>query len=503
METTGEPEEPPPAWPGDAERDAFLTSFVSPSDIEDFENFFDFDEGLSPEGARRAAAFDAEDRLRLAGATSCTEGTSGCEAREALPDAQLALAFLVLPSEAFSTGATASPAALIDRVVYFEKVIAWAQAGKATAVDDAVTRALANAETGKATGHDRWEAPYAAERAVTAEIACALRIPEGTACALIRDSRSLTHALPATLAALRAGQISERHVHRLIDHVSSLPALSQPEFEEALLPLAKTLTVAKFDLKARRLREALHPDTIAERRLTCLANRRVALFPGQDSMSTLWISAASDDLQAIFTRLTDTATSLQGTDELRNRAQLTADVAVDLLLTGVTETGLGAGISAHVNVTVPVLTLLGRSEEPGSLEGYGPIDPETARRLAGTATSFTRILTHPETGIVLSVSNEHFAVPAALKRYQQIRDETCRFPGCNRTARHSDLDHTIARQFGGPTTSTNLAHLCKPCHALKHNTNWTVTQTPNGNLHWTSPAGKHYAMCFVNLNPAI
>ncbi|WP_024477096.1 DUF222 domain-containing protein, partial [Arthrobacter sp. CAL618] len=52
------------------------------------------------------------------------------------------------------------------------------------------------------------------------------------------------------------------------------------------------------------------------------------------------------------------------------------------------------GVQAKVFVTVPVMTLLG-GDTPGELEGYGPIDPETARKLAGHAPSFTRILTHP------------------------------------------------------------------------------------------------------------
>ncbi|WP_327012183.1 HNH endonuclease signature motif containing protein, partial [Cryobacterium sp. CAN_C3] len=144
-------------------------------------------------------------------------------------------------------------------------------------------------------------------------------------------------------------------------------------------------------------------------------------------------------------------------------------------------------------VTVPVLTLLGRSDEPAELEGYGPIDPHTARRLAGTATSFLRILTHPHTGIVLDVSATPFRVPAALKKYLQLRDGTCRFPGCNRAARHSDLDHTRDKQFGGATSATNLFHLCPANHNLKHFSAWTPTALPDGTLHWVSPAGKHYA----------
>ncbi|WP_199183361.1 HNH endonuclease signature motif containing protein, partial [Cryobacterium sp. Y82] len=104
-----------------------------------------------------------------------------------------------------------------------------------------------------------------------------------------------------------------------------------------------------------------------------------------------------------------------------------------------------------------------------------------------------RILTHPHTGIVLDVSAEPFRVPASLKKYLRLRDGTCRFPGCNRSAGHSDLDHTRDKQFGGPTTATNLHHLCPAHHNLKHYSAWTVTVDLDGPLNWTSPAGKHYA----------
>jgi hypothetical protein len=55
-------------------------------------------------------------------------------------------------------------------------------------------------------------------------------------------------------------------------------------------------------------------------------------------------------------------------------------------------------ITPTVHVTVPVLALLGHGDEPAMLEGYGPIDVETARLLTANAPSLTRLLTHPETG---------------------------------------------------------------------------------------------------------
>ncbi|MCU6480375.1 hypothetical protein [Arthrobacter sp. A2-55] len=53
---------------------------------------------------------------------------------------------------------------------------------------------------------------------------------------------------------------------------------------------------------------------------------------------------------------------------------------------------------AKISVTVPALTLLGTSEEPGHLEGYGPIPPAQARELAAGSRWWERLLTDPATG---------------------------------------------------------------------------------------------------------
>ena len=146
-----------------------------------------------------------------------------------------------------------------------------------------------------------------------------------------------------------------------------------------------------------------------------------------------------------------------------------------------------------MHVTVPVLTLLGSSEAPAELDGYGPIDPETARQLAASAPSFQRILTHPESGVVLSVGRGSYAVPKDLRRWLVLRDETCRFPGCSRSARRSEIDHTVDWQFGSETAHLNLAHLCLSHHHFKHQTAWSYTQDAHGRLEWTSTTGHRYA----------
>jgi hypothetical protein len=150
------------------------------------------------------------------------------------------------------------------------------------------------------------------------------------------------------------------------------------------------------------------------------------------------------------------------------------------------------GVRPEVVLTIPVLSLLGRSDEPAELEGFGPIDLDTARLLTASAPSFTTVLTDPHTGAVLSVGRTRYRIPADLRRVVQLRDRTCRFPGCRRRAKGCDIDHTKAWQHGGATDICNLACLCRRHHTLKHEMRWQVSQQPGGVLDWTSALGRHY-----------
>ncbi|MFT4230773.1 MAG: HNH endonuclease signature motif containing protein, partial [Microbacterium sp.] len=162
-----------------------------------------------------------------------------------------------------------------------------------------------------------------------------------------------------------------------------------------------------------------------------------------------------------------------------------ADALCDLTIRGG-----GHDIEPVVAITVPALTLLGHDDAPATLDGYGPIDLETARRLAGGAKSWIRILTDPVAGTVVDVDRKTRRVPADLRRWAMIVHSTCIFPGCNRLARECDLDHRVDWQFGGPTAGTNLGPVCASHHAVKHETRWRLEREPDtGRLFWISPTG--------------
>lgn len=184
--------------------------------------------------------------------------------------------------------------------------------------------------------------------------------------------------------------------------------------------------------------------------------------------------------------------------------QLRADLLADLVLTGTpaghdSADGLLGELRARVDITVPVLTLMrgdaailpdGTATPPAELDGVIPIDPATARVLAGAASGWDRVLTHPITGALLAV--DRYRPSEELRRHLRARDQRCRFPGCGLIARKCDLDHHHDAALGGATTHTNLATFCRRHHTLKHHSPWHVAQRPGGILEWTSPLGRTY-----------
>lgn len=415
--------------------------------------------------------------------------------------------------------------AILDAVAESDQVIAAEMATRARLIDQAREWSEATASTYQDPSTvRRWTNNAVARRSLVTELACILRLPERTAENLIEQSRSLLHELPATLDALTHGDISYRHAQVIIDQAMSLPEEARRSFEAAAVPFAVVLTPSKLDRKARILRERAHPDTIETRNAACVGDRDVTLEPARDGMA--WLSAYLPAVQAyaIYNRVTDIAVGLQAPDEPRTLTQIRADVLADLLIDGVTtppelpstdgrtidsrsvhgrsadgrsvdgRSGrrLGHGIHATVFITVPVLTLLGTSDEPATLEGYGPIAIETARELTAEAPSLIRILTHPETGAILSVGRTRYSIPNDLRIWLRIRDETCRYVGCARAAVRCDIDHTLDWHYLGETEHDNLSHLCPAHHDLKHHSGWTVEQVGSGALEWTSPTGRSY-----------
>ena len=352
------------------------------------------------------------------------------------------------------------------------------------------------------------EAPAATPQEATArdvslaaEIACVLAISEPAANLLLNDAHTLTTTLPLTLNALETGTVSWQHARIIVDETTGLTpdgaAALEAHFLDPDAPEpargcpAGNLPPSRFRAKARTWRERHHPASIEKRHAKGVTDRRVEYTPDRDGMA--WLSAylPATTATGIWNRLTTTARALQGPDETRTLTQLRPDILTNWLLS--TQPGTPA-VKAQVLVTVPVFSLLGATDEPAMLDGYGPIPASMARDLvAHGADSFYRVLTDPRDGAPLDIGRTSYRITAAIRRALTLRDGKCTFPGCNNHTPDNDTDHLHPWHNGGTTAITNLGQLCPKHHRLKHNTKWTPTPaTRNQPPDWTSPTGRHY-----------
>lgn len=384
---------------------------------------------------------------------------------------------------------------------------------------------------------------------VAAEVGPALRLPPGTARRRVEDAVLLAEMLPEVLAALEDGRIGASQAAVMVEQwrelIAQAPTSSPwecvpPPVEAVcrliaeLLERAPHATAAQLRATARARRAVLVADAEERSRRTARKHRAVWVEPAADGTAYLHALLDAHVAVAVHGRLEDLA-ALLGDDvpvparpELpgqpqredpedagpRSAGELRADVLADLLLDGVLpdEPGFPRGVRARVSVMVPVALLTGGdtgAEACGvpMLSGFGPISSEVARQLAAGAGAWHRVLTHPVTGVVLDHDRTVYAVPQGLRRLVELRDGTCRFPGCRRRAESCDLDHTVAWADGGQTAEHNLAALCRHHHRVKHRDGhlgrWSVrrivaapgdgtTGTPSESaavLEWTSPGG--------------
>ncbi|QJU52299.1 DUF222 domain-containing protein [Herbiconiux sp. KACC 21604] len=315
----------------------------------------------------------------------------------------------------------------------------------------------------------------AARRSLVAEVACATRRSEGTVARWVNEAECLVHDLPMFLHEVETGAVSYAHARRAVTHVLSLPPEARSSFEARLVPLAHEHTAARFDDRARRLREEAHPESIIDRSRRARDGRGVWFEPEPDGMATLHHHLPAVDAVAIDDLIDRVARSLRADDDPRTHAQRRSDALADIVLGG--RDG-ARRITPTIIVTVPAATIANVSREPAALHGYGPIDADTARAIAATAPTFLRALVHPDTGDTISVLRRRYRPTGDLRTALIVADETCRFPGCGRRASRCELDHTRDWALGGDTSPANLAHLCSRHHHLKHDHSWRVEVAP-------------------------
>lgn len=353
-------------------------------------------------------------------------------------------------------------------------------------IDDVLREAAAHPEVFIDEQMIRGDAAELSVRAAVADLAVQLCLAESTVRSHGHIAAVLRARTPLIWAGFVDGEVSTPNARETYSVVLDLPGEVWSSFDADLLDAARILAPARFAAKARALAEKLHPVPLDERHESAALKRRVVTEPDRDGMS--WYSGflPSAKVALAAARVDAIAFELfRAADETRTLDQLRADVFADLLV-GDEKSRPRVTLA----LTIPVLSLLGESDDDPLLEGVGPIGLDTARRLGADSPSLTRLLTDPVSGGLLQMDPKQYRLTSALRRWLQLLHPTCDFPGCGRRSATCDIDHTVAWAEGGLSTIQNLIPRCRPHHRLKHESKWRVEKPPGqGRAVWTSPTG--------------
>ncbi|MCA1657644.1 MAG: HNH endonuclease, partial [Actinobacteria bacterium] len=71
-----------------------------------------------------------------------------------------------------------------------------------------------------------------------------------------------------------------------------------------------------------------------------------------------------------------------------------------------------------------------------------------------------------------------------------VRDEHCRWPGCDRPSHWCEAHHVVWVIYDGPTKLDNLALVCSRHHHRLHQPGWHAKLLPDATLEVTDPQGR-------------
>ncbi len=292
-------------------------------------------------------------------------------------------------------------------------------------------------------------------------------------------------ALPATAAALGEGALGAEHVEVITRFTRELPshvrAADREAAEESMVEAARMVDSRALARIADRIRTVLDRDgappddrepaePVNELHLLTRRNGRLAVRGEFAPESSALIAA-------VISPLSKPRPADDSGPDPRSAAERQGDALVEALHFVADEGRLPSegGEKPHIMVTVALDTLrIGNTPPAGHdravLDGVGPIDAESARRIACDARIIPVVL--GSRSEPLDLGRASYTVSTALRRALVLRDGGCAFPECDRNHRVCHSHHIRHWADDGPTELGNLVLLCGRHHRLIHHSEW-------------------------------
>ena len=334
-----------------------------------------------------------------------------------------------------------------------------------------------------------------------AEVALARRVSPHQGNTHLGVALALTREMPATLAALCAGRLSEWAATVLVRETAVLTAEHRTEVDRQLAPRLADADcsgwgVRRLGNEARRIGYRLDPGAAIRRTRRAANDRRVSLRPAPDAMTYLTALLPVDQGVACYAALAREADSTRacgdGEAATRGRGQLMADTLVER----VTGRARASGTPVEIELVMTQRTLLEGDGEPAHLVGYGTIPADAARELVRDADQawVRRLFTHPTSGALVAIDSRRRRFDGQLRHQLVLTNDTCATPWCDAPVRHADHGRPV--RTGGRTALTNGTGLCEGCNYTKELPGWTATILPRSDgskvLDLASPTGHRH-----------
>ncbi|WP_083706478.1 HNH endonuclease [Arthrobacter sp. QXT-31] len=345
---------------------------------------------------------------------------------------------------------------------------------------------------------------------------------------LLGMAKALVIEMPHTLGALDTGLLNEEKAMYVVKETAVLTVEDRAAVDEELAADTGTFdgvgtrgVIAAVKAAATRR----DPRSVTQRASHAASERSVSLRPAPDCMTYLTALLPAHQGVAVYAALTRQADALRSAGDPRSRNQAMADTLVEWT------TGTPGGITGvEVNLVMTDRTLLQGDSEPARLTGYGivpaawaqellnqeqvaqqPLQPNTgSSNASGSNTGkkdavirrngavkdlriwLRRLYTAPDTGDLVAMDSKRRLFPPPLRRFIQVRDDTCRTPYCDAPIRH--LDHIVPWHNDGPTSLANGTGLCEACNHTKELPGWKAQPRPGPRhtIEITTPTGHTY-----------
>ena len=311
-------------------------------------------------------------------------------------------------------------------------------------------------------------------RGVAAQIALARRESPHRGSRHLGFARAMVREMPATMAHLTAGRVSEWRATILCRETAVLSVDDRREVDRRLAADLPSMGDAQIERAARGLAALLDPESVARRASKAATKRCVSLRPAPDTMTYLSGLLPVAQGVATYAALDRRARELMAAGDERGRGQIMADTLVER----VTGQATASAVPIEVSLVMPAGTLMGSTDEPAEVPGHGPVSAETSRALlAASADSealvwFRRMLTTLDGTQLVGLESRRRLFPEGMRRFLVLRDKTCRTPWCDAPIRHAD--HVVAAGRDGPTSASNGQGLCAACNLAKEAPGWSA-----------------------------